>query len=99
MFWTLLIILGVLFGIGCFLGAAYATIRYGIPTVIWGIGQVFLGFRDAWVGSREEIKQWKIDNGYTRDVSQSQQPSKPFLQECREAWRQGWEDVRAKQQP
>lgn len=32
---TFLIIFGCLFGFGCLLGAVYATIRHGIPLLVW----------------------------------------------------------------
>jgi hypothetical protein len=43
----------LLFGFGCFLGLVYGLIRFGIPTIVWGIGQVATGIRE---GIREGLR-------------------------------------------
>ncbi|NHM25464.1 hypothetical protein G7K71_08645 [Desulfofundulus sp. TPOSR] len=55
MSWLLIFLL--LFGFGCAIGAAYALIRYGIPTFVWCIGQICAGIREGWREGGERIKQ------------------------------------------
>lgn len=62
MSWLLIFLL--LFGFGCAIGAAYALIRYGIPTFVWCIGQIIGLFKDScnsiregWREGGERIKQ------------------------------------------
>lgn len=51
---TFLIVLFCFFGLGAFIGIAYALIRYGIPTIFNGIIGIFTGAREGWIQGAKE---------------------------------------------
>ena len=94
---TIFLVIGACIGLGLLLGIILGTIR-AIPTLIWGVVQVFIG---AVEGAREGIHEGnqRADRILAKHTSLPPEPERPpFLQELKEAWNQGWADVRAKKQ-
>jgi hypothetical protein len=63
-----LVIFLMLFGFGCILGAIYGFVKVGIPTLVWGVGQLIEGVREGvregWRQAKEDVAQERARNAY-----------------------------------
>ncbi|MCL6612633.1 MAG: hypothetical protein K6T66_13950 [Peptococcaceae bacterium] len=83
---TILFLALIFFGIGAFIGATYAIVRYGIPTIIMGIIGIFQGAIEGW---RQGSREFQEKYGHLKPIKTE---SKGIIQAVREGVQQTIDD-------